>query len=174
MPVLAVAEQVQSSVPSGDVVVACGPGNNGGDGWVAARELQAAGRPSACCRCATPRASQVSLRTPLVKPWSSGVRWSVPKPAPDAGEFAADVVVDALLGTGAVLPLREDVAAWCSAINECGAYVVAVDIPTGVDGDTGACAPQRCRSRLHRDVHHAQARTRALPRRCVLRRGRCG
>ncbi len=50
----------------------------------------------------------------------------------------AAVVVDAMLGIGASGPLRAPLDSWVEAVNGCGAYVVSVDLPTGVDADTGA------------------------------------
>lgn len=128
-------------VPEGDVVIACGAGDNGGDGWVCARELHLAGR----------RVRVLSLRDPATltglaadaaaEALEAGVAWSMPNGAPTAGDFGeAAAVVDALLGTGAALPLREPLPAWCSAINECGAYLIAADVPTGVHADTGAAS----------------------------------
>jgi len=137
----AVADEARQRLPEGAaVVVACGPGNNGGDGWVAARELH----------CSGLRVRVVALRSPeqltgiaadaARDAIAAGVQWSVPTASPEPSEFAAEVVVDALLGTGIELPLRGDVAHWCAAINQSCAFVIAVDAPTGVDSDSGARA----------------------------------
>ena len=136
----AVAEQVQRDVPAGDVVVACGPGNNGGDGWVAARELHAAGRTVRVLSMRDFGKLEGIAADAAREAVGSGVTWRVPDGPPGVDAFDAAVVVDALLGTRATVPLRGDVAAWCSAINDCGAYVISVDVPTGVDSDTGGCA----------------------------------
>jgi len=133
----AVAEQVQAQVPRGEVVVVCGPGNNGGDGWIAARELHHAGRPVRVLSLRDPARLSGIAADAAVSAIEAGVRWSVAAAPPDGPSFGADVVVDALLGTGAALPLRDDIGSWCSAINECDAFVIAVDVPTGVDSDTG-------------------------------------
>jgi len=138
----AVAEQVRAHAPWGEVVVACGPGNNGGDGWVAARELAASGRSVRVLSTRDPGSLTGVAAAAAAAAVSAGVEWTVPDGAPDVGALAADVVVDALLGTGAALPLREDIALWCSAINDSGAFVVSVDVPTGVDSDTGERAPE--------------------------------
>jgi len=137
----AVAEQVQESAPRGRVALVCGPGNNGGDGWVAARELARAGRDARVLTTRDPDALSGIAADAAAEAIRAGVGYLV-SPAPlGEGRVDAEVVVDALLGTGASLPLREDVAAWCAAINASSAFVVSVDVPTGVDSDSGACAP---------------------------------
>lgn len=130
-----IAAEVDARVGSGNVVVLCGPGNNGGDGWVAAQELASSGRA----------VHVVSLRDPQVLPEpaagaardaiGAGVEWRGPD---DLSALAgASVVVDALLGTGSHLPLRDEVREVCGAIRGLDAYVLSVDIPTGIDADTG-------------------------------------
>lgn len=136
----AIASEVMARVPTGDLVVVCGPGNNGGDGWVAAHLLLRAGR----------RVRVVAVREPssLPEPASAAARAAldagVEALIEPAGDLAAEslgtaaCVVDALLGTGSSLPLRDPYTEWCRRINECGALVVSADIPTGVDTDSGA------------------------------------
>ncbi len=137
----AVADEVRSRVPVGDVVVLCGPGNNGGDGWVAARELQVTGRAVLVLAVRAPDELGELAGHEARAAIAAGVAWSVADPAQahDALSEAA-VVVDALLGTGSALPLRAPFDTLCAAVNACPAYVVAVDVPTGVDADTGARA----------------------------------
>ena len=135
----AVARELADRIPEGSVVVLAGGGNNGGDGWVAASELHAAGR----------QVRVISLRDPAqlggiagdaaAEAIASGVRWSVPGEPPTTDALRGEaVVVDALLGIGASGPLRAPLEEWATAVNGCGAYVVAVDVPTGVNADTGA------------------------------------
>jgi NAD(P)H-hydrate epimerase len=135
----AVAAEVSRRVPEGRLVVMCGPGNNGGDGWVAARELFSAGRDVSVLSTREPgRLGGVAAEAAL-DAISAGVPWGVPAEAPTAAELAtAAGVVDALLGVGSQLPLRDAMPAWCAAVNASGAYVLSVDQPTGTDTDTGA------------------------------------
>jgi len=136
----AVASQVALMAAGGTILIVCGPGNNGGDGWIAARELHAAGQSVLVY---TVRAldelhglSAEAARSAL----DAGVAWEYPQyPVADDVLSDATVIVDALLGTGSALPLRGLIGEWCSAINRSGALVVSVDVPTGVDSDTGRC-----------------------------------
>lgn len=134
-----IAAEVDSRIGSGGIVVLCGPGNNGGDGWVAAQELAARGR----------EVSVVSLRDPGALPEPAagaardailaGVAWRGPD---DLSVLSgASVVVDALLGTGSHLPLRDKARDVCAALQGLEAYVLSVDIPTGTDADTGQADP---------------------------------
>lgn len=116
------------------VVVVCGPGNNGGDGYVVAERARNAGlEVSLFAIGAKPRTGDaVTMRARCE---SAGVSIQ----SFDAEQLGAgDVVVDALLGTG----LQRDVAgewrAAIEAINACDRPVVAVDIPSGLNADTGA------------------------------------
>ena len=82
---------------------------------------------------------RVSPATPLAtqsRPVSLGARLVTHPNAHDLTDAA--VVVDAMLGTGASGPLRPPLDEWAEALNRSGAYVVAVDLPSGVDTDTGA------------------------------------
>ncbi|MDQ3753089.1 MAG: NAD(P)H-hydrate dehydratase [Actinomycetota bacterium] len=114
--------------------VVCGRGNNGGDGFVAARELARAGLAVRCLVVGgldgiTGAAGEHLERTARVV---EVLPWEV------AGNGPCDVVVDALFGTGFRGRAEGDAASAIEAMNEAGAPVVAVDIPSGVHGDTGA------------------------------------
>lgn len=115
-------------------VVVAGPGNNGGDGWVVARQLHDAGAAVRCILVGDADSVSDDARTNLDRLRT--------RPVPvDAwgGRFgAADVVVDAVFGTGMRGGLGGDSAAAAAAVNASGARVLAVDIPSGVDGTTGA------------------------------------
>ena len=133
----AVAAHVAARVPEGRVVVLAGPGNNGGDGWVVARTLHQAGRHVSVFALAEPASLPVIAAEPAHLAVSAGVPWHAS--TPDSQDLAgAAVVVDALLGVGAHGALRDPLEAWVAAANASGAYVVSVDVPTGVDADTGA------------------------------------
>jgi NAD(P)H-hydrate epimerase len=135
----AVAEELAGRVADGDVVVLAGPGNNGGDGWVAARELHAMGRRVRVLSSRSPDALSGVAAEAAQTAIEAGVSWAVPAGLLGRDDLGAGVVVDALLGTGSELPLRDPVRAWCAAVNECDAFVLSVDGPSGVDLDTGDC-----------------------------------
>jgi NAD(P)H-hydrate epimerase len=121
------------------VVIATGAGNNGGDGWVVAQSLHAAGIPVRIVECAdaaTPDARAerdiaMALGIPVVRDVRS------------LADGSERIVVDALLGTGfrADAELREPIAAAVKALVERGprgACIVALDIPSGLDATSGA------------------------------------
>jgi hydroxyethylthiazole kinase-like uncharacterized protein yjeF len=113
--------------------VVCGRGNNGGDGLAAARHLHRWGRLAgvACLDVdglAGPAAEQARVLRAV------GVAVD-PEPAP--GFRDAPLVVDALLGTGLSRPVEGLLAGWIGAINQSGRRIVSVDVPSGLDADTG-------------------------------------
>lgn len=115
-------------------LVVAGPGNNGGDGWVVARHLYDAGAAVRCILVgdvdairgdARVNLERLSQRPVPVDPW----RGVLPP---------ADVVVDAVFGTGMRGGLTGGAAEVAAAVNRSAATVLAVDIPSGVDGTTAA------------------------------------
>nr|WP_246851775.1 NAD(P)H-hydrate dehydratase [Patulibacter sp. SYSU D01012] len=133
----ALADAVTATAPQGPVVVVCGAGNNGGDGYVAARLLRDAGRPVRVLSTVPDE----RLRGDAA--WARD-GWGAPGEAwdPAALEGAA-VLVDAILGTGATGAPRgtagEAIAALAAAGRD-GTPVVACDVPSGVDATTGEVA----------------------------------
>jgi NAD(P)H-hydrate epimerase len=127
----AIAETVDSSWPEGEVLVLCGPGNNGGDGFVAARLLADAGR-----------LVRLALLGPIDKldgdAAANAARWNgeVTPLKPSLLE-GANVVIDALFGAGLGRPLEGVASETVEALNGSGVPCVAVDVPSGVHGDTG-------------------------------------
>jgi NAD(P)H-hydrate epimerase len=116
------------------VIVACGPGNNGGDGWVVARALQATGVPVWAVDAGGKRSPDCAANRALAM--ASGVEMLDPdEPWPEA-----TFLVDALLGTGASGAPRGAVGALAQRLKRHGAAVVAVDGPTGLDLSTGAAS----------------------------------
>jgi NAD(P)H-hydrate epimerase len=137
----AVAEAARELAgPHGRVVVVCGGGNNGGDGYVAARLLRAAGRDARVVALVPADRLSPDARAVREQAERSGV------PIDEAGELAAfeagpgDVVVDAVLGTGLTRapegPFAEAIARMVE-LRAQGARVVAVDVPSGLSADTG-------------------------------------
>jgi ADP-dependent NAD(P)H-hydrate dehydratase / NAD(P)H-hydrate epimerase len=114
------------------VVVVAGPGNNGGDGFVAARLLAERGF--------VVRVAFVGDRARL-KGDAAGAagRWGGPTVRAEPGALAdADIVIDALFGAGLDRPVEGPARAMIEAMNKAGRPVIAVDLPSGINGTTGA------------------------------------
>lgn len=127
------------------VLVVCGRGNNGGDGLVAARLLAGEGVPVVVMLLASPRDLAKDARRNLER-LPESVEVVQPKDAdwPEAYAELADgagVVVDAVLGTGARLPLEPPLAALLRAMNDAAVPTLAIDVPSGVHGDDGRVDP---------------------------------
>jgi NAD(P)H-hydrate epimerase len=127
---------------SGRVVICAGRGNNGGDGFVIARHLENRGLDVLVLLFADPE----SLRGDAAINWRVLERAGTPVCAvKDAATddhcrsqiAEADWIVDALLGTGTRGSLREPFPAIIAAINEAPGRVFAIDLPSGLDCDTG-------------------------------------
>jgi hydroxyethylthiazole kinase-like uncharacterized protein yjeF len=134
---LAVAQLTQALAPHAPAVhVWAGPGNNGGDGLVAARHLHAAGRRVTVCLLADAGKLPADAQAALRHAQEAGVAISDALPPPAA---PGDAVVDALLGLGAARAPGGALAAAIQAINAHGGTTLGVDIPSGLQPDTGAC-----------------------------------
>ena len=129
------AEVVARHVPDGVIAVVCGHGNNGGDGFVAARRLRAAGREVDVQLVGTARELQGDARTMCER-----LTGAPPRPFNPGSLFEVAGIVDAVLGTGARgVPRDEalDAVETIAAAAERGVPVVACDVPSGVDATTG-------------------------------------
>ncbi|MFE1602700.1 NAD(P)H-hydrate dehydratase [Methylobacterium sp. ID0610] len=113
------------------ILVLCGPGNNGGDGFVAATDLSASGRAVAVALLGD-RAALVGDAAAAADAWTGPV-------ADAAGLEPAgyDLVIDALFGAGLTRPVEGEARALIERVNRAGVPVLAVDVPSGLDGDTG-------------------------------------
>ncbi|MGE5277585.1 MAG: NAD(P)H-hydrate dehydratase [Acidobacteriota bacterium] len=125
------------------VVVVCGPGNNGGDGLAAARLLAWRGMAPSICTLREPEAYRGDAADNAIRARRAGVPIVSLAAARGVGPLAdaladADVVVDALFGTGLARPLVGLAARVVAAINRSGRAVVAADLPSGLSSDTGA------------------------------------
>ncbi|RYF87788.1 MAG: NAD(P)H-hydrate epimerase, partial [Caulobacteraceae bacterium] len=127
----AVAEAIRARHRPCKVAVLCGPGNNGGDGYVVARLLKRRGW-NVWVEALAPPASDDAK--------ANARRWTGPVFRLGAGP-RCDIMVDALFGAGLSRPLEGEALEASRASNGHPA-VVAVDIPSGVDGDTGAVLGQ--------------------------------
>lgn len=129
------------------IAILCGSGNNGGDGWVAARELLAAGhevtlvtrRAAADLKAEPARSTACAVEAlpgfpaPIVNPDERGLAEALD---------GAGIIIDAILGTGfAGDGLRAPYDMWIAAVNERraeGATIIAADVPSGLSAQTGA------------------------------------
>ncbi len=127
----------------GRVVICCGKGNNGGDGFVIARHLDnhqvpvrvlLVGRPEELTGDAATN-YQIIARSGLSIGVCLAGQLDLAQLRPEIGR--AEWVVDALFGTGLTGPLREPFDRVVATINDSPAHVLAVDIPSGLDCDTG-------------------------------------
>lgn len=121
------AEWIRRVAAGRSVTVLCGPGNNGGDGYVIARRLREAG-------------NAVSVIAPLSPATDAAQearhRWD--GPVATSGGAAGDVLVDCLFGSGLARPLVAEHALLLRDLAARHRYKVAVDVPSGIASDTGA------------------------------------
>jgi NAD(P)H-hydrate epimerase len=139
-----VARLLESLGIAGEVVIACGKGNNGGDGFVIARHLEVAGHPVRILLACRPDEVRGDAAINLAIAQRSGLAITC---LADADQTAweralagATWIVDALLGTGASGPPAASLAVAIAAINAArshGSRMLAVDLPSGLDCDTG-------------------------------------
>ena len=122
------------AVPRGPVAVVCGKGNNGGDGFVAARLLRELGRAVRVLLLAAPEEHGGDAAANLARLEGGHEPF-----APEALDGAA-VVVDAILGTGFEGEPRDPASTAIEAVGATEAHVVAADIASGVSASTGATA----------------------------------
>jgi ADP-dependent NAD(P)H-hydrate dehydratase / NAD(P)H-hydrate epimerase len=129
----AVAEAVaERHVPGVGVVVVAGPGNNGGDGFVAARLLAERGFTVKVLLLG--EGSRLKGEAAL-----AATRWTGAVVAAGVQQLAgAEVVIDALFGAGLDRPVEGPARALIEAINAQDASVIAVDLPSGINGTSGA------------------------------------
>lgn len=134
---LAVARLARALAPHArSVWIACGPGNNGGDGLEAATLLADQGLRVTVTWLGQEDRLPDDARASLARARAAAVRFA----SLDALE-AADIVIDALFGLGQTRPLEgaaADAVARLNAARAAGAVVLAVDLPSGLSGDTGA------------------------------------
>lgn len=123
-------------------VILCGSGNNGGDGVVLARHLTTLGWPCVCfVQGPLEKLSSDNLRNCQILLNGNGTSLRILDAAswqqaiPHIAD--ADLIIDAMLGTGAKGNPREPLASWIAAANQSPAAKVAIDIPTGIDSDSG-------------------------------------
>jgi hydroxyethylthiazole kinase-like uncharacterized protein yjeF len=128
----AVADAVARRPLGTRVVVVAGPGNNGGDGFVAARVLAERGYPVRMLLLGD-AGSLKGDAAEAARMWRSMI-----EPAKPDAMAGAGVIVDALFGAGLNRVVEGDARALIEAMNACGAPIVAVDLPSGISGASGA------------------------------------
>lgn len=129
-----IAELAMALAPHAKTVwVACGPGNNGGDGWEAAVHLQAAGM-----RVVVSHAAPDSvLPQDALAAMNAALQAGITASAPPSLLGSEDLCIDAMLGLGAQKPLMGLMANWADHMNRSPATVLAVDMPSGLHTDSG-------------------------------------
>jgi NAD(P)H-hydrate epimerase len=116
------------------IAIICGTGNNGGDGYAAARHLHNAGCTVMIVKFGTPRAgTDAAVNHGICK--SMHLRFV--EPAGGLDEFEADLVIDALFGTGLDREVEGTARSLIEWMNTQTAPIVAADIPSGLNADTG-------------------------------------
>ena len=134
---LAVARLAVAVAPGARKVwIACGPGNNGGDGLMAALHLQALGWQVSVSLLGDGAKRPADAALALQQAQAAGVRIGTDLPAP-ATQGAHDLAIDALLGLGSRRGPSGSIADAVQRLNAGQAPVLAVDLPTGLCADTG-------------------------------------
>ena len=117
------------------VLVLCGAGNNGGDGYVLARLAKGAGLEVSVAAATEPAKLGGDAARAYADFEAAGGRLV---PFDDAALDGCDVIVDALLGTGVDRPVSGTYAEWITTMNTAGKPVLAIDLPSGLHADSGA------------------------------------
>jgi hydroxyethylthiazole kinase-like uncharacterized protein yjeF len=128
----AAAETIRAQWPQARAIaVVCGPGNNGGDGYVCARELKAGGCAVACVALAETTTADARAARQAWLDAGGAIAGALPTTG------TCDLIVDAMFGIGLARPLQgrfADAAAWMQAQR---VPIVALDVPSGLDADRG-------------------------------------
>lgn len=147
----AVADAITARWTPRPVLVMCGPGANGGDGYVAAKALLDAGWPVRAAGLVQPSALQGDAA-------EAAAHWAGPVENLGGQVFeGAGLIVDALFGAGLDRPLEARVQSVLRAAERSGAPIVAVDLPSGLSGDLARPLGHACKAALtvtfHRKKH---------------------
>jgi ADP-dependent NAD(P)H-hydrate dehydratase / NAD(P)H-hydrate epimerase len=146
---LAVARLACALAPHAQTIwIACGPGNNGGDGFEAAMHLQRWGHHPSVTFCGDEARLPADAAASLARAREAGVQLAAQPPA------QCDLAIDALLGIGIGIgeaqrrPLPETMRAWLLHMHTQSQRVLCVDVPSGLDADTGSYADTQFASQL--------------------------
>lgn len=136
-----VATAAMQLAPAGRIVIVCGTGNNGGDGWAAARHLANAGRDIVIIMLGEPDPrSDAAINRRVVQRMglATMIADTSESTEPASVLHGAGLVIDAIFGTGLSRPVEHGPArTWIDAVNASGRPVLAVDLPSGLDADLG-------------------------------------
>jgi NAD(P)H-hydrate epimerase len=139
--------QKQAGIAGKKFAVLCGPGNNGGDGFVIARELHSRGGDVKVFLLAdkTKYQSAAKLNLSIIEKYPLEIIKVTTARQITKDLASAEIIVDAILGTGLDRPVEGLLCQVIAAVNTSGKKVFAVDIPSGIEGDNGqemGCAIQ--------------------------------
>ena len=154
----AAAYAINGTIPVKDkhCVVFCGSGNNGGDGFVAARKLFEAGCCAHICLADGVPGTPGAARTNYLRAQRLGVPICALEQADEAEKAflrTAQAVVDAVTGTGFHGQLRENARLAAQLINGAQGFVLALDVPSGIEADTGRAAEGAVKAALTVTFH---------------------
>jgi len=138
------AEAICQVAADGDICILCGKGNNGGDGYVIARHLELLGRQVRIVSCTEPRelSGDAAANMQIAASAQIPILVAIKLEEVESAIGTPVVVVDCLLGTGAFGNPREPIASAIRYANKIRSIRIAIDIPSGLDCDTGtACEP---------------------------------
>ncbi|MDX2220388.1 MAG: NAD(P)H-hydrate dehydratase [Burkholderiales bacterium] len=136
----AVRTAVEMCGGSGRILVMAGPGNNGGDAWVVARQLQALWYRVTVLSISAPKAVEAAAAHTAFLEAGGTVVESMP-------DAAQDLIIDGLLGIGLSRPPESPVSDWIDCANASGWPILALDVPSGLDADTGRVAGRCIKAR---------------------------
>lgn len=128
----AVARLAMALAPDARTIwIACGPGNNGGDGFEAAAQLQRHGFHPVVTHAGDTERLPADARASFERARAEGVTFA------DSPPTACDLAIDALLGIGARRPPEGVMAEWLARMHTSAAPLLSVDLPSGLNADTG-------------------------------------
>jgi NAD(P)H-hydrate epimerase len=144
--VAAIAKTILGEGNSRLVLIICGPGNNGGDGFVAARHLANAGYQVTLWILSAREKFRGDALTNLIIWEKMGGELLFLETLPPRPSPSPDLIIDAMLGTGAATPLNDLFAGMVRLLNDLARPILAVDIPTGVEANSGSTAGEAIRA----------------------------
>ena len=147
-----IVEALRARCPGGRVLFLCGPGNNGGDGYAAARLWLETGGKAAVWELTSRTAGDALMNRKLLL--MAGVQPLTLDEIPPLTDW--DWIVDALYGTGLSREITGLGAELIEAVNASGVPVLAVDIPSGVSGEDGRCLGPAVRARVTVTFHRVK------------------